>query len=103
MLLVLCLVGLLYAHASDAAKPTQSKRPNVVVFIMDDVGMGDLGCFGNDTMNTPNIDALAAEGAKLTQHIALPLCTPSRAALMTGRYPVRYGKLSFGLVWGSPP
>ncbi|XP_022103782.1 steryl-sulfatase-like [Acanthaster planci] len=70
---------------------TSKKKPNFVIFIMDDVGMGDLGCFGNNTMKTPNIDRLAQEGAKLNHHLALPLCTPSRAALMTGRLPVRYG------------
>ncbi|XP_038075780.1 steryl-sulfatase-like [Patiria miniata] len=69
----------------------ESRPPNVVLFIMDDVGMGDIGCFGNDTIKTPNLDNLAQEGAKLTQHMALPLCTPSRAALITGRLPVRYG------------
>ncbi|XP_038071663.1 steryl-sulfatase-like [Patiria miniata] len=74
-----------------ATTQTSSKQTNFVVFIMDDVGMGDLGCFGNDTMKTPNIDRLAQEGAKLSHHLALPLCTPSRAALMTGRLPVRYG------------
>ena len=70
----------------------QTRPPNVVLFVMDDVGMGDIGCFGNDTIKTPNIDGLAKEGVKLTQHMALSLCTPSRAALMTGRLPVRYGK-----------
>ena len=92
MLVVLTILVLFVAHTHTTNAMTETKRPNVVVFIMDDIGMGDLGCFGNDTIQTPNIDALASEGAKLTQHIALPLCTPSRAALMTGRYPVRYGK-----------
>uniref|UniRef100_H3AA90 Arylsulfatase D n=1 Tax=Latimeria chalumnae TaxID=7897 RepID=H3AA90_LATCH len=67
-------------------------RPNFVLIMADDLGIGDIGCYGNDTIRTPNIDKLAKEGVKLTQHIAAaPLCTPSRAAFMTGRYPVRSG------------
>ena len=88
LLLVIHIGTLATAHDVDA----EPRTPNVLLFIMDDVGMGDIGCFGNDTIKTPNIDGLAREGAMLTQHIAMPLCTPSRAALMTGRLPVRYGK-----------
>nr|XP_054758185.1 steryl-sulfatase-like [Lytechinus pictus] len=76
----------------------ERRKPNIIVFLMDDVGMGDIGCFGNTTINTPNIDQLAKEGAKLTQHIAHPICTPSRAALMTGRYAIRSGMTSFHLM-----
>ncbi|KAF7656803.1 hypothetical protein LDENG_00036040 [Lucifuga dentata] len=65
----------------------------------DDLGIGDVGCYGNDTIRTPNIDRLAAEGVKLTQHIAAAsLCTPSRAAFMTGRYAVRSGMSAPGRV-----
>uniref|UniRef100_A0A3Q3DHL3 Sulfatase N-terminal domain-containing protein n=1 Tax=Hippocampus comes TaxID=109280 RepID=A0A3Q3DHL3_HIPCM len=64
----------------------------------DDLGIGDLGCYGNNTIRTPNIDRLASEGVKLTQHIAAaPLCTPSRAAFMTGRYAVRSGRARVNL------
>ncbi|KAF2362884.1 Sulfatase N-terminal [Trinorchestia longiramus] len=67
-------------------------KPNVLLIIVDDLGIGDVGCFGNDTINTPAIDKLCREGVKLTQHLAAAtLCTPSRAALMTARYPQRYG------------
>lgn len=73
------------------------ERPNFVVMVVDDMGMGDLGCYGNKTLRTPNIDRLASEGAKLTQHIAAsPLCSPSRAALLTGRLPIRTGV--FGVI-----
>ncbi|XP_066475552.1 arylsulfatase D-like isoform X2 [Tiliqua scincoides] len=69
-----------------------SSKPNVVIFLADDLGIGDLGCYGNNTVRTPNIDRLAKEGVKLTQHIAAaPVCTPSRAAFLTGRYPIRSG------------
>ena len=89
------LISLVCAVLCANATQTSKKRTNFVIFILDDVGMGDLGCFGNDTIQTPNIDRLAQEGAKLTHHLALPLCTPSRAALMTGRLPVRYGKYMY--------
>ncbi|CAL4058737.1 unnamed protein product [Meganyctiphanes norvegica] len=70
-----------------------SKRPpNIVVFLADDLGIGDLGCYGNNTIKTPNIDRLAHEGVKLNHNLAAaPLCTPSRAALMTSRYAARFG------------
>ncbi|KAM4702354.1 arylsulfatase D-like [Discoglossus pictus] len=71
---------------------TKSQKPNIVLFMADDLGIGDIGCYGNNTIRTPNIDRLAKEGVKLTQHIAAAsLCTPSRAAFLTGRYPVRSG------------
>ncbi|XP_067841464.1 arylsulfatase H-like isoform X1 [Heptranchias perlo] len=67
-------------------------QPNIVVVMADDLGIGDIGCYGNNTIRTPNIDRLAKEGVMLTHHIAAaPLCTPSRAAFMTGRYPIRSG------------
>ncbi|KAM4045872.1 steryl-sulfatase [Anomaloglossus baeobatrachus] len=70
-------------------------RPNFVLIMVDDLGIGDVGCYGNKTLRTPNIDRIAADGAKFTQHIAAsPLCTPSRAAFLTGRYPVRSGMSS---------
>ncbi|ROL48903.1 Arylsulfatase D [Anabarilius grahami] len=74
-------------------------RPNFVLMMVDDLGIGDIGCYGNDTIKTPNIDRLAADGVKLTQHIsAAPLCTPSRTAFMTGRYALRAGLGSTGRV-----
>ncbi|XP_068227498.1 arylsulfatase F-like [Palaemon carinicauda] len=71
------------------------KSPNILVILADDLGIGDVGCYGNDTIRTPNLDRLAAGGVKLTHHLAAAaVCTPSRAALMTGRYPSRYGLTS---------
>ncbi|KAK7021095.1 hypothetical protein SK128_026417 [Halocaridina rubra] len=68
------------------------RYPHVLVIVADDLGIGDLGCYGNHTMKTPNIDKLAAEGVKLNHHLtASTYCTPSRAALMTSRYATRYG------------
>ena len=93
LLSFLLLLPLFATHTLGQADDAGSSRPNILVFIMDDVGMGDLGCFGNITVSTPNIDQLAREGAKLTQHIVHPICTPSRAALMTGRYAIRSGEV----------
>jgi len=73
----------------------QTKLPNFVVIFADDLGYGDLACFGHPTIATPNLDRMAAEGMKFTQfYAAAPVCTPSRAALMTGRLPLRSGMCS---------
>jgi arylsulfatase A len=72
-----------------AAKPTPP--PNVVFIYCDDLGYGDLGCYGSSN-RTPNIDRLGVEGARFTQfYSANPVCSPARAALLTGRYPTRVG------------
>lgn len=86
-----CLVGALSAGcAPEADGPT--RPPNVVIIFLDDVGYGDFGVYGHPTIRTPHVDALAAEGVKLTGfYAASPACSPSRAALLTGRYPVRAG------------
>jgi len=65
-------------------------KPNIVFIVADDLGWKDVGFHGSD-IKTPNIDQLAATGARLEQFYAQPMCTPTRAALMTGRYPLRYG------------
>lgn len=96
VLLFLLIWPAIYSLRLEESK--KNRLPNIVFIIMDDVGMGDIGCFGNDTMKTPHIDHLATEGAKLTHHVSFPMCTPSRAALMTGRYPVRYGLASNHLI-----
>ena len=65
-------------------------KPNIVYIVADDLGWKDVGYHGSD-IQTPNLDILAASGARLEQFYAQPMCTPTRAALMTGRYPFRYG------------
>nr|WP_315853749.1 sulfatase [Novipirellula artificiosorum] len=69
-----------------------AEKPNFVVIFTDDQGYGDLSCYGGEHVSTPRIDQMAAEGSRLTSfYVAAPVCTPSRAALMTGCYPKRIG------------
>jgi arylsulfatase A-like enzyme len=70
------------------------KKPNVILIFVDDLGYGDLGCFGHPIIKTPNLDKIAQNGAKLTSfYAAANVCSPSRAALMTGRLPIRSGMI----------
>jgi len=78
-----------------AAPALRPKKPNFVIIYADDLGYGDLACFGHPTIRTPHLDRMGAEGAKLTQfYSAASVCTPSRAALLTGRLPIRTGMCS---------
>jgi arylsulfatase len=88
-----CLAVLfpLKVSRADAAAPVPS-RPNIVLVFCDDLGYGDVGCFGAKDIRTPNIDRLAEQGTRFTSfYVAQPVCTASRAALMTGCYPNRVG------------
>ena len=68
------------------------KKPNIVVFLADDEGYGELGCQGNQEIPTPNIDSIAAGGIRFTQgYVSGPYCSPTRAGLLTGRYQTRFG------------
>ena len=85
------IMTILIRVSADAQQNTgPAQPPNIVYIISDDQGWKDVGYHGSD-IKTPNIDALAAGGARLEQFYAQPMCTPTRAALMTGRYPFRYG------------
>src|SRR5438874_2438783 len=85
------LVLLTPAAPADAA----DRKPNVVVILADDLGYGDLGCYGHPSIRTPHLDRMACEGMKFTNfYAAAPVCTPSRAALLTGRLAVRSGMAS---------
>src|SRR5688572_18851093 len=76
-------------EVDDTAPPS---RPNVIIILADDLGYGDLGCYGHPNFKTPNLDRMAAEGARLTQfNTPAPFCAPTRASLLTGRYPFRCG------------
>ena len=78
-------------HAADTPAP----KPNIVLILADDLGYGDLSCQGHPDYKTPHIDRLAGEGIRLTQFtVAAPLCSPSRAAILTGKFPARFGIIS---------
>ncbi|MED5166824.1 MAG: sulfatase-like hydrolase/transferase, partial [Actinomycetota bacterium] len=69
-----------------------SRRPNVILINCDDLGYGDLSCYGSTQHETPVLDHMASEGARLTDfYMASPVCSPSRAAMLTGSYPLRVG------------
>jgi arylsulfatase A-like enzyme len=79
-------------------------KPNILLIYADDLGYHELGCYGGKHVPTPHIDALAAGGLRLTQgYVSAPLCSPSRAGLMTGRYPTRYGHENNGMAPGGLP
>jgi arylsulfatase A len=70
----------------------RGKKPNIIIIMADDLGYGDLGCYGSEGIATPNLDRIADEGARLTSFFSSgPVCSPSRAGLLTGRYPARVG------------
>ncbi len=78
------------------SKTEPVKRPNFLVILCDDLGYGDLGCYGHKTIRTPNLDRLAEQGLRLTDcYAAAPVCSPSRAGLLTGRTPSRLGVYSW--------
>ncbi len=79
-----------FCFAAGAVAQAAEPKPNIVFIMADDLGNADLGYRGGE-MKTPNIDKLAKEGVRLESFYGEPVCTPSRAALMTGRYPMRYG------------
>ncbi len=87
------LLLLLSPIATSAAPPHHgqaSRLPNVVFFLVDDLGWSDVGCFGSDFYDTPNIDQLAEEGVKFTNaYAACHVCSPTRASILTGKYPAR--------------
>jgi arylsulfatase A-like enzyme len=81
-----------FALASNLSAHAAPKPPNIVIILADDLGYGDLGCYGHPTIRTPNLDRMAAEGMRFTDfYVAACVCTPSRAALLTGRLPIRSG------------
>ncbi len=90
--LVVTAVGFLLSQQSVA----QTKRPNIIFILADDLAQADLGCYGNPFNETPNIDRIAKSGIKFTQsYSACPVCSPSRAAIMTGKHPARLKLTNF--------
>jgi arylsulfatase A-like enzyme len=82
----------LFFGACNGTFPSDSVRPNIIVIMADDLGYGGIGCYGEPSIKTPNIDALARNGLRFTDfHSNAPVCTPTRAALLTGNYQQRSG------------
>ncbi len=89
-----CLMGAIIALCawSPARGAEPPKRPNIVFILADDLGWADLGCYGSKYYRTPNLDRFAAAGVRFTNaYAAAPVCSPTRAAIMTGKYPARLG------------
>ncbi len=86
------VLGITVASHSPELLATERKPPNIVVFLADDLGQRDLGCYGSNFYETPNLDRLAKEGARFTDaYAACPVCSPTRASLMSGQWPQRTG------------
>lgn len=88
---VLWLLSVVFALQSCYTSNAQQRsgKPNIIILLADDMGYGDLQCYGNPTIRTPNIDSLAAQGIRFTSFETAPWCVPSRAELITGRYKAR--------------
>lgn len=92
LVIAIALTSLLAGAARTDAVGADPKRPNIVLFLADDLGYGDLGCYGHPRIRTPHLDAFAKRGVRLTQcYAASGVCSPSRSALLTGRTPYRNG------------
>lgn len=90
---VLFILGILMFGAkfmASAKEKGNNSKPNILILLADDLGFGDVGFNGSD-IKTPNIDRIASEGVRLDQFYSCPMCSPTRAGLMTGRYPLRFG------------
>ena len=89
---LLLIIGILPDNINGATRQREHTPPNVIIILADDLGWGDLGCYGNPIIKTPNLDRLAESGIKFTQfHSAGAICSPSRAALLAGKSPYRLG------------
>ena len=109
--LVLAFVGLLTSETasagtspSDSQEVREPRRPNIVLIVADDLGYGELGIQGSKDIPTPHIDGIARHGVRFTNgYVSCPVCSPTRAGLMTGRYQQRFGHEFNNGVGGPPP
>src|SRR5690606_4555521 len=104
----LALAGLLIGPAAAVeSRGAEASRPNILIMLADDLGYADVGFNGGRTIATPNLDRLAATGVNLTDFRACPMCSPTRAGLMTGRWPLRFGLMRAVIppwsAFGMPP
>jgi arylsulfatase A len=102
-IVVLAVLWMLVGHAAIVAEESKPTRPNIVIVLADDLGWGDLGCYGATKVQTPHCDRLAREGMRFTDaHSPCSVCTPSRYNLLTGRYAWRTW-VKTGCVWANDP
>jgi hypothetical protein len=88
----LILIGLSLVSLESAARAAEATKPNMLIILADDRGHGELSCQGNPQIPPPNIDSIARNGVRLTSgYVSAPYCSPTRAALLTGRYQQRFG------------
>jgi arylsulfatase A len=88
-------ISLFFIVGNSFSQQTSKNTPNIIIIFADDLGYGDLGAYGNPNIRTPHLDQMALEGQKWTNfYVAAPVCTPSRAGLLTGRLPIRSGMTS---------
>src|SRR5258708_5946285 len=99
--LMLLVAGLLSGATELTTDAQRSAPPNIVILLADDMGYGDLSSFGSPNIRTPRLDSMAAEGQKWTNFYVQPVCSPSRAALLTGRLPICSGM--YGVPVGAAP
>lgn len=90
-LLTLPLIGSLVNSSNAVAQKNQTKKPNIIFILADDLGIGEVSCYGADNYMTPNIDRLASNGLRFVNSFTAPLCGPSRATILTGRHLFRTG------------
>ena len=91
----IALLSLLLFGFDDPSSPPAEVRPNVILLMADDLGWGDAGFQGHETLRTPELDAMAAAGIRFTRfYAAAPVCSPTRGSVLTGRHPHRYGIIS---------
>ena len=88
---IIVIAAALFLAASCSNPEPESPAPNVILVMTDDQGYGDLGLHGNELIETPELDSFAAQGIEMTQFYVSPVCAPTRASLMTGRYNYRTG------------
>eukprot|EP00794_Sanderia_malayensis_P018116 gene18116-19926_t len=99
---VASLLLVLLSTVEGAKKKPASEKPNFVIIVADDLGWDDVGFHGSPEVKTPNIDRLAKKGVILNQYYVQPICTPTRSALLTGRYPIRNGMQSSVIMTPQP-
>jgi arylsulfatase len=102
---LLCLLGILIGLSSNTSNAQTNDKPNIVIMMVDNLGWGELGCYGGGELRgaaTPELDKMAAEGMLLQNFNVEPQCTPTRSAFMTGRRPIRSGttKVVWGMLYG---